>query len=545
MSISKKFDIDSVNNYIIISIVALLYFVAGKLSFMMSTEHQIVTIVIFASEGIALGAALYFGKKVIPAIFIGQLALAYSNGMDFMPSVEISIVNSLEALIGIYLFDKYRLNKELLTLRDIFGLIGIIVLVLQPFSAITGNTILLLNSVITSDLYLSSLFTWWFGNIMGQLLFTPFILILLANYHKIKLFEYFACSLIFTIAIYLLEIVFIIDKFSLLFAFTMPAIIFIVYRKGLAYGTLFTIILSTISSYSTYVDVGIFSMGNTIDNIININFFILAHILIILMVGILFGEVKSLNDVLEDKVKEEVEKNRQQQLLMLHQSRLAQMGEMISMIAHQWRQPLSSLSMLNTSMVLKYSIGTLDQEFMDKFADNTNTQIQNMSKTIDDFRDFFKPEKKKIEFGINSVIDDTMAIIRPVFAINDIEIIFDIKKDLRILGYPNELGQAILNILNNAKDALVDGEISDKYIKISLTENEEHIALSISDNAGGIPETIISSIFDPYFSTKDEKNGTGLGLYMTKIIIEDHMGGEIKADNLDSGAMFTISLLVL
>ena len=245
---------------------------------------------------------------------------------------------------------------------------------------------------------------------------------------------------------------------------------------------------------------------------------------------------------LEDEVIGEIEKNKQQQLLMLHQSRLAQMGEMISMIAHQWRQPLNSLSMLNQSIVLKYNRDKLDEKFIIYFKENSNKQIQGMSKTIDDFRDFFKPEKEKVEFCINDVLNDTLEMVKPIFCQNQIDIKFDIKKEFKIIGYQNELGQAILNIVNNAKDALVENEIKNKQIIINLTQDDKSIVLTIKDNAGGILQNIIDKIFDPYFSTKDEKNGTGLGLYMTKMSIEEHMNGKLSVSNDEDGAKFTIKL---
>ncbi len=259
-------------------------------------------------------------------------------------------------------------------------------------------------------------------------------------------------------------------------------------------------------------------------------------------INIAQNKINKLNNSLEQRVIEEVEKNKKQQLLMLHQSRLAQMGEMISMIAHQWRQPLNSLSMLNQSIILKYNRDKLTEEFIEYFKVNSNKQIQNMSKTIDDFRDFFKPEKEKVEFFINDIVSDTLEMVKPIFSQNQINIIFDVEEKIQIIGYPNELGQAILNIINNAKDALVENDKKNKQIKIELIQNNNSVTLIISDNACGIPEYIIEKIFDPYFSTKEEKNGTGLGLYMSKLIIEEHMSGKLNVLNNTDGAVFMIQM---
>ena len=249
---------------------------------------------------------------------------------------------------------------------------------------------------------------------------------------------------------------------------------------------------------------------------------------------------KILNTILKEKVNTEIQNSKKQQLLMLHQSRLAQMGEMISMIAHQWRQPLTTLSMLNQTVTINYSMDKLDEEFMEYFKTSSKKQIYNMSKTIDDFRDFFKPEKEKVEFVINDVIDNTLEMIKPIFTENKIDIVFDTSEDYKFKGYPNELGQAILNIVTNAKDALIENEIQNKWIKINLVQSDKNIVLTIKDNAGGIPTEILPNLFDPYFSTKEEKNGTGLGLYITKIIIEDHMDGKINVLNGRDGAIFEI-----
>jgi signal transduction histidine kinase len=212
------------------------------------------------------------------------------------------------------------------------------------------------------------------------------------------------------------------------------------------------------------------------------------------------------------------------------------------MIAHQWRQPLNVLSMLNQSIVIKYNRDKLDKEFIKYFQETSTRQIKNMSQTIDDFRSFFRPDKQDTRFSINEVIKNMLNIIGPLFIKNSIEIELDEKEECFAKGHPNEIGQAVINIINNAKDALIENDIKHKYIKITIECEGEEILLSIKDNGGGIPKDIIETIFDPYFTTKDEKNGTGLGLYMSKIIIEKHEGGNISVVNDEDGAVFKIRL---
>ena len=253
-------------------------------------------------------------------------------------------------------------------------------------------------------------------------------------------------------------------------------------------------------------------------------------------------KIEILNRTLEKKVEDEIEKNREKEKLMLHQNRLAQMGETISLIAHQWRQPLNILSLLNQSTYIKYKRGTIDNKAMEEFQKKSKTLIKNMSKMIDDFRNFFKPTKKIEKFSINKLIDDTILLIKPNLDSGNIKLSFNGSNNIYIDGYKSELGHAVLNILNNAKDALIESSKIKKCIEISLNKIDNgEIQISIKDNADGIPDNIIEKIFEPYFSTKD-KNGTGLGLYMTKIIIEKHMNGYIKIDSSENGSRFDIFL---
>ena len=250
--------------------------------------------------------------------------------------------------------------------------------------------------------------------------------------------------------------------------------------------------------------------------------------------------ISYVNILLNKRVKREVEKNRQQQLFMFQQSRLAQMGEMISMIAHQWKQPLNSLSGLIQSTILKYKIGTVNDEHIENFEKNSKKIIQNMSQTINDFKNFFKPENSKREFSLNEAVLKVLDMVDMIFTESNIRVEFIHNENIKILGYPNEFGHVVLNIINNAKDAILENGIKEGKIIIELKQEKEGVLLTISDNAGGIPSEIMDKIFDPYFSTKDEKNGTGLGLYMSKLIIEEHMDGILKVSNGKEGAIFSI-----
>ena len=255
-------------------------------------------------------------------------------------------------------------------------------------------------------------------------------------------------------------------------------------------------------------------------------------------------EIEAFNDTLESRIAEALEKNREQELFMLQQDRLAKMGEMIAMIAHQWRQPLNNLSLLIQMLVSKYKKDILNDEGVEYFRTNSLKQIEQMSSTIDDFRNFYRSEREIREFCVNESIEKLISITRMSFASEDIEVHFRAAGRCYYTGYPNELAHAVLNIMNNAREAFAerDGAVTDKRIVIRLEEQEEALTLEICDNAGGIPEEIMDQIFDPYFSTKQDKNGTGLGLYMTNVMIVDHMRSKISVSNRDGGACFTITL---
>ncbi len=255
-------------------------------------------------------------------------------------------------------------------------------------------------------------------------------------------------------------------------------------------------------------------------------------------------ELEDINNSLSDKVEEEIRKNREKENKLMQQSRLAQMGEMLSMIAHQWRQPLAAISSTSTALEVKTALGKYDKETVQNSAKNISKYAQHLSETIDDFRNFFKSNKEELESSLNSMITSVLAIIQASIEDKNISLILELNTQKRFVTYPNELKQVVLNLIKNAEDVLLEKEIEDAYIKITTYSDGETEVLEVSDNAGGITEEILNKIFDPYFSTKLEKNGTGLGLYMSKTIVEDHCGGELSVSNSKDGAVFKMILNV-
>jgi len=254
-------------------------------------------------------------------------------------------------------------------------------------------------------------------------------------------------------------------------------------------------------------------------------------------------KLKKLNDSLEIRIKEELEKNQEQQYIMFQQSRLAQMGEMISMIAHQWRQPLSAISATSEGLKLRVQLDNFDKKVYEDNLSKISDLTLILSSTINDFRNFFKPNKIKNKISYCTAINDSLKIVNSLLESNNIKLIKNLNYKDEIYVYENELKQVIVNLINNSQDAIIEKKIDNGFIQISTYEDEKYAIIEINDNATGIPEDVIKSIFDPYFSTKKTKDGTGLGLYMSKIIIEDHCNGELLVSNNDFGALFTIKIL--
>jgi len=249
-------------------------------------------------------------------------------------------------------------------------------------------------------------------------------------------------------------------------------------------------------------------------------------------------ELRSLNETLELRISEEVGKNREKDLLMIQQSRLAAMGEMIGNIAHQWRQPLNALGLVLSNIQDAYEFRELSADYLRQCTQNGERLIQKMSSTINDFRNFFQPDKEMRPFSAREQIEEAIDLVSASFKNNNIDISLEEGDDLLLLGFPNEYSQVLLNLLNNAKEAIMARDILRGIVHIGLSIVGEQGCVVIRDNGGGIPDDLLDKIFEPYFSTKPM--GTGIGLYMSKMIVERNMHGHISAGNTGAGAEFTL-----
>ncbi|XPV69152.1 MAG: response regulator [Halarcobacter sp.] len=266
-------------------------------------------------------------------------------------------------------------------------------------------------------------------------------------------------------------------------------------------------------------------------------------------------EPKVLKEELIEKNKKleiEIQKNEEKQKVMEAQSRFAAMGEMISMIAHQWRQPLSSIGTASFNLKNKLLSGKFDlntqegrieqSEFFTNKLDEIEFYVQNLTTTIDDFRNFYKTDKIITNTSIEKSIKNSLKIIEKDLQTNDISIELDLKSENKVNIYENEIIHVFINILKNAQDKFLEKEIENAKIEIRTQDLENSIKIEIYDNGGGIEKDNLNFIFEPYFSTKKEKNGTGIGLYMSKIIIENNHHGKLDVKNINEGVCFSIIL---
>ncbi len=245
-------------------------------------------------------------------------------------------------------------------------------------------------------------------------------------------------------------------------------------------------------------------------------------------------ELKELNAYLEIKVSKEVAQNRKKDIIMFQQARLASLGEMLNNIAHQWRQPLGAITMIIQSFQTKMIHGKLTDDFIDKKVKDALLLATNMSETLEDFKNFFSPNKAKSDFLIQSCLEHSIELSKYSLEKENIKIVLKLTDNIRLNTYYNELSHVFLNLISNSKDALSDiSNKNDRIIEILVKKDEDNAIIKFIDNGGGIPEDIIPKIFEPYYTTKYKSAGTGIGLYMSKQIIEKHMNGVIYYKTID------------
>jgi C4-dicarboxylate-specific signal transduction histidine kinase len=247
-------------------------------------------------------------------------------------------------------------------------------------------------------------------------------------------------------------------------------------------------------------------------------------------------ELNDYKERLEQKVQEEIKKREEKEKMLLQQSKLAAMGEMMDAVAHQWKQPINIINMQVDMIGYDYEDNLIDEKYIQEFQSQVSSQIEHMTNTLNEFRSFFRPNKSSSEFKIKQMINKVLLLVKDEFIKNKIEIIVR-GNDFSLVGIENEFKHLVLNIINNAKDAFNDNNIQDRKIWIDLIKNDNELRLEITDNAGGIPEHVINDIFKANVTTKAEGKGTGIGLYMSSQIASKH-NGNLSVVNTDNGAKF-------
>lgn len=253
-------------------------------------------------------------------------------------------------------------------------------------------------------------------------------------------------------------------------------------------------------------------------------------------------QLEELNQHLEQKVSEAVSELRKKDKILIAQSRQAAMGETIGNIAHQWRQPLNALGLIVQELKLTYGRAEFTKESLDANVDKAMLLINHMSKTIDEFQHFFKPNASRTLFSVNAAVAKALQLAESYLKKASITVEVVEQNQVQIDGYENEYSQVLLNILNNSKDAFEARDVESRLITIMIRREDCRSVVTVTDNAGGIPNDVIEKIFDPYFTTKGPQKGTGIGLYMARNIIEKHMHGSLSVRNGNGGSEFRIEI---
>lgn len=262
-------------------------------------------------------------------------------------------------------------------------------------------------------------------------------------------------------------------------------------------------------------------------------------------VGINISEQRAIEDRLRERVAVGISELRQKDELLQSQSRLAAMGEMLTNIAHQWRQPLNNIALLLQTLQFSHERNEMTSDELQQTVTNTLAICRYMSNTINDFRNFFRQEHEVSEFCVNEAVERAVALIKVSLDTHSIKVTIETDRQVTTSGFPNGYAQALLNIINNARDALLELKPETPQIRIGIRAVADKAHVTIRDNAGGIPAAILPNIFDPYFTTKDKSQGTGIGLYMAKTIVEKNMKGSLTVANVEDGAEFRIETALI
>ena len=501
------------------AVMALIYFGAGQLVFSTADaalSSRIVSIVIFLSEGFALAGVLIFGRWLALGIFAGQLALAMSAGLSFGAATGVAAVNSAEALIAVALFDRFALDRSLATVRDVAGLLLLIALVLQPFSAVFGNLVLLSHGVLSLAALPSSLFAWWFGNVLGQFLVAPLLLLLWANHRQVRLSRLLAVIGFFVLLNLVILFVYPVERLAVMLSITLPPVMLLAAYGNIVYSVVATTIIALAASFATHRGVGAFATGDVVSDFIDLNFYILVHVILVLLLGVLFSERRAAEKQLQ-------EKNRSLEEMV----RLREQVELMS--RHDLKNALNVI--VNApDMVLQTEPGLSDfsREVLQGCKASGYRMLEMVNRSLDIY---------KIETGGYVLVEEKVDLIAVLERVAN-ELALTGEGGVVISSRQREgvyvRGETLLcyslfsNLIKNALEASVSGEPVEVSVRSSDDGREQIVTIA---NRGCVPHHIRGRFFDKFVTT-GKRGGTGLGTYAARLCAEVQ-GGAVALDCSD------------
>ncbi|MGV6857564.1 MAG: sensor histidine kinase [bacterium] len=512
-------------HFLLITVVMMaLYFLTGKLTFSISDNslsHKLVSIVVFLPEGFALAGVLIFGRSVWLGVFLGQLALAVSVGLSWEPALGISAVNSLEAVLAAYLIAYMGLDRSLRSVRSVTRLMLLVILVLQPFSALLGHFFLQYFSIVSSqDLYWS-IFSWWFGNSLAQLLIAPMLVYLFSRRDEVTLRDFGLVFLFFLLLNYVVLDAYPIQRLALLLAITMPLVMLLAVYKGICHATVATTTIALSTIYATNLGFGAFAHGSAIDNVVDINFYIASHVFLVLFVGTLLEEKKQTQALI-------IKRNEDLQELVKLQ------GQVESMNRHDMKNPLSvAINAPGMVLATEPSLSDESRKMLEMGRKGGYMVLEMINRSLD----LYKLEAGT--YALRPAKIDLVAILGEVIAQENLsgedrggppKIVLEsgsIKEGDGLWAY----GEALLchslfsNLLRNALDASTSG--APVTVQAGGSEVASMVEVVIS-NEGSVPADIKEHFFDKLV-TRNKEQGTGFGTYSARLCVEVQ-GGTIALD---------------
>ncbi len=513
--------------FLLIALIALCYFGAGQLAFSMSggvVGGKIVSVAIFLSEGVALAAVLIFGRWMVAGIFIGQLLLALTSGLSMMSSVGVAVVNSVEATIAVTLFNYFGLDRSLSRVRDVIGLLSLIALVLQPFSALLGNLVLLISSTVTLEQFPVTVFAWWFGNVMGQLLLAPFLLLLYANYREVRIWKMLSVIVFFLGLNYFILFVYPISRLSIILSLTLPAVILLAAYTLTVYSQIATLIISLGATYATREGVGAFATGDVLSDFIDLNFYILVHVTLSLIVGSLFAERRTAEMQLMDKnriLREMV--NLREQVEAMHRH---DMKNPLNAVINGPRLILETekgLSKSTTKLLVAceksgYIILDMINRSLDLYRIETGSYKLN-------------PERVDLLAVLEDVINDSPVVRNSASSDQQVTITdarINRSEPIYVCGERLLCYSLFANLIRNAFEAASANNFVSIGLDCVMTSGACTVTIA---NEGSVPIKIRDRFFDKLV-TSGKKDGMGIGTYSARLFTEVQ-GGKIWADFSD------------